>query len=294
MDTVLFGGAEMCGEAVFVMIVRVVRQGETFVIVLPKEVPGIGNGAELELIEVKPGIFSLISPDALSPVARKEEAPVVPPAVLQARPALKVSEEELKLLKKMAAMSMESRTVKGMGLDGREQMLLNALKGRDLIFFSSKKYPKGVYGLSQEAYLLATADSQRHAPLAPVPRAVPPEKNREQASLSWEEHLVKYGYVVIENEGEAREASARLEKELREGTVLGTRGFDKKYYVAQKGFYGEWGLKVRKLLKEAGPSGIDAVAGKLSMSEVAARVELELMREQGELIEKKKGLYALV
>lgn len=286
-----FSPAQIFAEAVFVMLVRAVREGERFVIVLPSEAHGIRDGAELELIEVKPGIYSLISQDALAPVAA-----AAPPAAPLARPpsSLKVTDEELLLLKKMAAMRMENRTVRGMDLDAREQVLLNALKKRDLVFFSTKVYPKGVYGLSQEAYLLAISGLQRQAATPAEKPAAREERLSERAGLSWEAHLARYGYVVMEFEGDARDASARLEKELKEGAVLGTRGFDKKYYVAQKGFYQEWGAKVRKLLRESGPSGIGLVSSRLGMSEVAARVELELMREQGELIEKKKGVYWLV
>lgn len=270
-----------------------VRQGENLVIVLPKEFQGIRNGAEVELVEAKPGVW-LVFGEAAGHVRAMGAAP-------SARPALKVSGEELSLLRKMAAMPMESRTVKGMGLSSHEQVLLNEMKGRDLVFYSSKKYPKGVYGLSQEAYLLATADLHRAQAPVVLPAALPGklpaasgvEKVSEMASLTWEEHLVKYGYVVIESEGVAREASAKLEAELKSGAVLGTRGFDRKYYVAVKAFYSEWGAKARKLLKE-GDATVDAVSGKLGMSEVAARVEMELMREQGEIIEKKKGVYSLV
>lgn len=265
------------------MFVRVVRQGENLVLVIPKEMFGVKDGAQLELVEIKPGIYSLVSPDALAPLVKKE-APL--PAEIPSE-KLPVSFEELGLLKKMAAMPMESRTIKGMGLSGAEQMMLNVLKKRGFIFFSEKKYPGGVYGLSREAYEMATRGSF----FSPVPS--PAERLSEKKILTWDEHLAKYGYVIIENEVEARDASLRLEQELRTGEVLGTRGFDKKYYVAQKRFYSAWNEKIRPFLKEK-MLNLDQVAEALSMSEVAARVALELMREQGEIIEKKKGWYSAV
>jgi hypothetical protein len=208
---------------------------------------------------------------------------------------MKVSDAELSLLKKIAATSPGERSIRGMGLSGAEQMLLSDLKKRDLVFYSTKKYEKGAYMLSPGVYELVRESQERErraAEEAAQPPA-PPERSREAPLMPWDAHLVKYGYVVIDNEGEAREASTRLEQELKAGSVLGTRGFDKKYYVAQKDFYGEWNAKIRKLLKES-DSDISGVMAKLGISEVAARVALELMREQGELIEKKKGVYSLV
>lgn len=267
------------------MLVRVVRQGENLVLVIPKEMFGVRDGAELEWIEVKPGIYSLVSPEALAPQVKKE----APQIAAQGIPVsgLNVSFEELCLLKKMAAQPMEKRTLKGMNLSGSEQMMLNALKKRDLVFFSEKKYPGGVYGLSREAYELATKGT------AFTPGAHEPEKLSEKKVLNWEEHLLKYGYVIIENEGDARSASMKLEHELKAGEVLGVRGFDKKYYVALKRFYEAWNEKIHPLLKGK-VLNLDQVAEKLSMSEVAARVALELMREQGEIIEKRKGWYSAV
>jgi len=264
------------------MIVRVVGQGENLVIVIPKEMFGIRDGAELELIEVKPGIYSLISPEALAHAARKEAPPVEDPAMEK----LKISFEELCLLKKMASMPMEKRTLKGMKLTGREQMLLNSLMKRDLVFFSEKKYPGGAYGLSREAYELVTKGS----PPAP---SQPPEKLKEKEALNWEEHLAKYGYVIIDNDAVARDASAKLEQELKAGEVLGTRGFDKKYYVAQRRFYEAWNEKIKPELKGKLLT-LEQLAEKLNMSEVAARVALELMREQGEIIERQKGKYTTI
>ena len=271
------------------MIVRVVRQGENLVLVIPKEMFGIREGAQLELIEVKPGIYSLVSPDALAYAVRKEAPPPEEPAMEK----LKISFEELCLLKKMASMPMEKRTLKGMNLTGSEQMMLNSLMKRDLIFFSEKKYPGGAYGLSREAYELVTRGSASPAtPQNPAPPQ-PAEKLSEKKALNWEEHLAKYGYVIIENEADARDASAKLEQELKAGEVLGTRGFDKKYYVAQRRFYHAWNEKIRPELKGK-MLNIEQLAKKLNMSEVAARVALELMREQGEIIEKKKGMYSAI
>jgi len=164
-------------------------------------------------------------------------------------------------------------------------MLLNSLKRRSLLFFSEKKYPKGVYGLSQDAYELAMK------PLESVSESEIPQKFDETGN--WSAQLERNGYTIIENEQEAKDASMRLEHELKAGDILGTRGFDKRYYVASKSFYTKYSEKVRELLKKESLNS-DALAEKTHLSQNASRVVLEIMREQGDLIEKKRGMYVLI
>jgi len=271
------------------MLIRVVRQGDCLVLVLPKELFGVKDGAELELIQIKPGIYSLVSPLALAPAVKREAPP-------ETSAGLVLSAEERMLLCKIADTPPEMRMLSEMKLDGNAQALLNSLLKRGLVFYSDTRYPKGVYGISRDVYEMvkphAGGNGSAATGAASPPNAKPPlEKLSDRAGLRWDEHLVRFGYAVIENEGEAREASQKLEQELKSGDVLGTRGFDKKYYVAQKGFYGTWDRKILAALKGR-QLGIDGVAQALGMSEVAARVALELMREQGDVIERKRGVYS--
>lgn len=283
------------------MNVRVIRQGENLALIIPKEMFGIRDGAELELVEVKPGIYSLISPEALAGKVEAREAGAPAPgeavkaeAAGEAKPgpvgAQLLSAEELKLLKKLDRIPYGERLPAGvqkMLLEDEKRLLDEMIaKGFVRVYKKGKYLQTGVYDIPSRIYPLV-----RQKPV-PMPQDAPGERVSEKEALTWDGHLGRYGYVIVENEVDAKAASAKLEQEIKSGEILGTRGFDRKYYVAQRRFYDAWSSRIWQLLRQ-GERGCADVAKALGMSEVACKVALELMREQGEIIEKKKGLYAI-
>lgn len=258
------------------MDVKVVRQGENLLIIVPKEFAGIREGDRLELIEAKPGIYTLVNNEVLvKPAARAAEAqPLLSPA-------------EMKLLKKLDGIRYEERIpakVQKLLGDDEKKTLDEMVKKGFVSLYRGKQYSQtGVYSIAGAIYsLLRNGGAQKL-----------PEQVSEKGSLPWDAHLGKYGYVIIERQDEAKLVSEKLEPEIKSGEVLGTRGFDMKYYIAQKKFYDVWEGKIAALLRARKAANEGEVCSALGMSEVACRVALELMREQGEVIEKKKGNYAL-
>ena len=256
------------------MDVKVLRQGENLVVVVPKEFEGIREGDSLELVEVKPGIYTLVNNAVLISPQRGGQKQLLSPA-------------EMKLLKRLDGIRYEERipTKVQKLLSEEEQKTLDGMVKKGFIsIYKGKQYAQtGVYSIANQIYsLLRNGDAQK-----------PPEQVAEKGSLSWDGHLGKYGYVIIERQDEAKFVSEKLEPDIKSGEILGTRGFDKKYYIAQKKFYGIWESRIRALLRGRKEANEAEIASALGMSEVACRVALELMREQGEIIEKKKGNYAL-
>ncbi len=274
---------------------KVIRQGENLAIVVPKEFAGIKEGDKLELIEAKPGIYTLVNTEVLVKIEAKPGgyAPVGDAlAKAPAKPVAKgpaISPEELRLLRKLDEIKYEERIparVQKLLSEGERKILDGMVKEGFVSIYRGKKYAQtGVYDIPGDVYGLL----RKKEPVNPGP----PEQVSEKTSLSWDEHLGKYGYVIVENEAEAKLVSERLEPEIKAGEIMGTRGFDKKYYIAQRKFYEVWNSRIRALLRARREATEGEVCGALRMSEVACRVALELMREEGEVIEKKKGAYAL-
>jgi hypothetical protein len=109
----------------------------------------------------------------------------------------------------------------------------------------------------------------------------------------WKKKLSEKGFLVITNDNEAKDASSELSQEIKKGLVVGARGFDKKYYICTRAFFENAALRVKKALgdgeKTAGEIGASA-----KMPFDAALVAITLLKDEGELIEKKRGSYALV
>ncbi len=105
--------------------------------------------------------------------------------------------------------------------------------------------------------------------------------------------LDEKGFVVLDNEFEAKNLSQELEKEVKRGNVIGVRGFDKKYYVVSKGFLKHASDKVlRELSKRDCNAKELALASKLRLD--ACIAALCVLKEEGEVIEKRKGVFAAV
>ena len=77
------------------------------------------------------------------------------------------------------------------------------------------------------------------------------------------------------------------------GNVIGTRGFDKKYYVVLSSFFAKESQKIIELLKN-GEATLQEICQKLNFEEQKAKALLTLLLEKGEVIEKRKNLFQLV
>jgi hypothetical protein len=102
--------------------------------------------------------------------------------------------------------------------------------------------------------------------------------------------LESKGYIVLKSEAEAASASAAMEESIRQGLVLGTRGFDKKFYIALRDFISR---NTPKLLKsiEKRSMGIEDIAKETGIDEEGARAVLNILAESGEVTEVRKDVF---
>ncbi|MEM3408029.1 MAG: hypothetical protein QW054_00290 [Candidatus Micrarchaeia archaeon] len=124
------------------------------------------------------------------------------------------------------------------------------------------------------------------------------KEKKEQKEFKKEEtdpikRLNKNGYLVLQSEADAREISKLLEDKIQQNQVTGIRGFDKKYYLVKNSFVLKFQSKIKSVLK-SGPKQADKIAEALGIEEEAAIALLTVLREEGEIIEKRKGTFSLI
>ncbi len=107
------------------------------------------------------------------------------------------------------------------------------------------------------------------------------------------ETLNKKGFLVVANENEVKALTQAVEKDVKNGAVLGVRGFDKKYYLCTRAFLEEQTPKVLKILSAKDASAEEA-AQALKQPLDATLSLIQVLKEQGEILEKKRGMYAAV
>ncbi|MEM4389904.1 MAG: HTH domain-containing protein [Candidatus Micrarchaeia archaeon] len=245
-------------------------------VVLPKEILAalaVEEGDELEFSIAKPGIVVLTK--AERPKEESESMRALQP----------LSPEELALLRKLDAIRFAERVPaevnKGLTV-GEQKILDGLLKKRVVTIYKGGRYPRGVYNIPREYYPLV-----KQAGAGPAPPA--PSGSVPLASI---EHLEKFGFMVVPSEAEAKRISEQLEKRIKAGEILGTRSFDRKFYVATREMFLKMGSAIKKILK-SGERSVAEIAEALGCSEEAARTVLELLSEQGDVIEKRRGVYRL-
>jgi hypothetical protein len=107
-----------------------------------------------------------------------------------------------------------------------------------------------------------------------------------------EKTLEKDGFMVVDEEG-AKAVSSAVEQQIKQGTVAGVRGFDKRYYIVSRWFYDKMAEKIRVAAagKEAQASEI---ASAVHTSEDATLAVLQVMKEKGDALEKRRGMFRVV
>ena len=115
----------------------------------------------------------------------------------------------------------------------------------------------------------------------------------KQGPNSYVEQLETAGYLVLSNEADASALSASLEDSIKRGAVLGTRAFNRKFYVVMRSFMTRNAPKVMRVLDKKSV-GISDIAEACGIDEDAARAILYMMSESGEISEVKRDVFRLV
>jgi len=260
---------------------KITRAGGRLALELPEKLVrelGLSEGGEISFYELRKGVYVLAKKDEKILGEIAEEISVA------------IGEKELAVVKKLEAIRFDQRTPKKVGeaLSDAEKRVLDALVSSKVIeFFKSAKYKEGVYSIPRDIYKIARGEKPEEA-------AAKPAAASAKASFSNpEEALERAGYVIVEREGEAKALSERLGQQIKKGEIMGVRGFDKRFYLARKGFYVSASERIEKAMKGGKDRRVEDIAKDAKLKNDECEAVLNIMREEGEVVEKKRGTYAL-
>lgn len=218
-----------------------------------------------------------------------------------------VNEDEEKLLKKLDTLRYNDRTEGKVNtmLSAQEKRVLRGLLEKKAIRLYKKEgesefkysiskdvYDRFLFGKREKRQVATESESRRTA--EPVAKE---EVNQEWADRldgkRYLELLETNGYIVVNNLAEAGSLSVLLESSIRSGNVLGTRAFNKKYYIAQRSFINKNAAKVIKVLdkKAMSTQEISRITG---IEEDGVRSILYILSESGDISETKRDFFKLV
>ncbi|MEW6721956.1 MAG: hypothetical protein AB1324_01705 [Candidatus Micrarchaeota archaeon] len=255
--------------------VRILKRQEKAYIELP---PEMASSEEVEIFPLRDGYYLLSVP-----LGGERKAPGQKAGEL-------ISERERYVLRKLLSIRFENRVPAyvNKALSGEDLQVLKELERRGLVnVFRGKKYTEGVYNIKDSIYPLLSqkpVTSERDAQPAPPPPA--------QGSSGYIGQLNSRGFVVVQDKKDAFMLSEVLNGRMKSGDVVGVKGFDNKFYIVTRNYFSAASAKVGQALKDDMDHGSIAAAANLDPEGCMA--VLRLMAENGEIIEKKKGIFAPV
>lgn len=140
-------------------------------------------------------------------------------------------------------------------------------EGKIVAFKLSEKYTRAVYKLKEDI-----------------------EKKQE---ISSSPEFEKHGFALLE-ESAAKTFSEKNYSKIRSGEIIGIKGFDKRYCVIARNVFDQHSEKILNYLKQNKSATIEEIAEDNKVSEDLARIVCELLKEKGDLFEKRKGIFIYI
>ena len=287
---------------------KVKRSNNKFYVLIPSEVVdslAIKEGEELEFSQRDNASFV---------VARKGGE-----AARSGGPG-EPDERELDLLRKMDTMRYGERTkekVEAMLNAGERATLAKLMEKKFVSLYRKDQKESYKYGISKgiyERFLFGkrmqkaagagapAAERQQAAAPAAVVQQKPAERKLDREAVKrWEERseagyiedLETKGYVVLRNEADAASASAALEDSIKQGLVIGTRAFDKKFYIGLRGFINKNGPKIMRVLEKGKSVSAEEIGAEIGLDADAVKTILYILAEKGDVTEVRREVFRL-
>jgi hypothetical protein len=171
---------------------------------------------------------------------------------------------------------MEDRFEKSLTPQERERFKVLLQEGKIVKYKTSPHFRKALY----KAAFSPKPFSSALSPLSP----------EDTSPSSFEEN----GFVILEGAGEASVFSRQHAQKFRQGTLAGIKGFDGKYYVIRVSLLRTWSEKILQLLSQHPQLSLSSLAEQSKAKEGLVKTVCAFLCEEGEILEKRKGLYARV
>ncbi|MDO8646867.1 MAG: hypothetical protein Q7R70_00435 [Candidatus Diapherotrites archaeon] len=136
-------------------------------------------------------------------------------------------------------------------------------------FKASEKYKKAVYKISE----------------------IEEKKSAEKPAQSISQFSKGKLFITVRTEQQARELNDKYGKELKDGQLKGIKEFDNSYYLIDTDLLSEKKSKLIKLLQDCKSASAEDLAVKLSVQPDLVKGVCAFLKEDGEIMEKKRGIY---
>ncbi len=223
---------------------------------------------EFELVPNQKGIFLLID----KKVAVEKEGAQVCVNV----PLVEEHEQVIGLIRK----SNLSELVEGKfeeKLDEKQKRALLELiaSKRVFVFKLNDSYKKGIYRISE--------GEKKESEKFGKEKKVLPDYNLEED-----------GFIATINTERARALSSEYKEQIEKNELKGIKTFEGIYYLVQTKLVNKYLEKILLLIREKKEISLEEIAEKENISTELTKIIIEFLKDEGEILEKKKGKYKFI
>ncbi|MGC8622440.1 MAG: AbrB/MazE/SpoVT family DNA-binding domain-containing protein [Candidatus Micrarchaeia archaeon] len=312
---------------------KVYRLSNKLVVNLPFDVVkelGLKDGDEIEFFKYKDNSYIVAKKsDILAKVIGRGDGAQSNAEKAGNGADIILQQAEIEVLKKLDTLRYSDRTEDKVSslLSSQEQKILKSLISKKVVSLFKKEgeatykysiskniYDRFLFGKREKQGEKAVQQSKADEKAGEEPQAkaeTKEAKKREEKAeegvesenkSQWSESLdpksyldllEKNGYVVISNQTEASALSEMLENSIRSGEIVGTRAFNKKYYIVMRSFINKNTGRVIKAMDKKATS-VAEIAKSIGMEEEGVRSILYMLSEFGDVSEVKRDVFRIV
>jgi ribosomal protein S25 len=268
--------------------VLVSAKGNEFSIVIPQGLAvelGLNPNASFELVKAAKGVWVLV--ELQETKAAAQPMPLAPAAApVKSNPLderIFYMLKELKLEDKVEG-KFEARLGKA-ELSRFKELLKD---GAIVPFKLTPQYKKAVYKTREEVEGAGANGTEKEGAKKESESPLAKEKPIEDYSLE------RDGLIVCKNEDRAKMLSNQFKKEIEEGRIRGLKDFSGLFYIIEDRLYQKYRLGVLAAVRSAKTVSLQDIAAKAQVSQLLARIACEFLKEEGEIIEKRKEQFQAV
>ena len=274
--------------------VSVSASGNDLSIVIPQALLGelgLDRNASYELVRAKDGIWVLTKETSGRPESAAVAQAPAAAAVAAAAPAPRspLDERIFYMLEKLKLEDkVEGKFEERLGKAELARFKELLKDGAIIPFKLNPKYKKAVYKAREEVDG-AKAKGEKKAPVkkeSEIPQAK--EKPIEDYCIE------RDGIMVCRNEDRAKMLSNQFKRDIEEGRIRGIKDFSGIFYIIENSLYDKYKLPAISAVKASKSVSLQQVSEKLGVSSLLAKIVCEFLKEEGEIIEKRKELFQSV
>ena len=232
---------------------------------------------DLELIPNQEGIFLLIDKTLAVENEGKQFCVDVP--------LLEEQQQVIGLIKQTRMSDLVEGKFEQQLNDKQKRALLELIvSGKVMIFKLNDSYKKGIYRVKDDE---KEEETKKHEP-------------KESENYSAEKKAVpdytfeKDGFVATTNNERAKILSSEHKEQIEDGELKGIKSFEGIYYLIQTYLLEKYTKKTLQIFENKNETTIEDLSKEISVSIELTKIVCEFLKEDGELLEKKKGKYTYI